>query len=74
MGRMVDVDDLVSATEIAERLNLKSRQAVRSWRQRYPDFPPPVAKLTSGPVWAFSDIVRWAEATGHPRGYRSQGG
>lgn len=45
----MDVDDLVTATEIAERLNLKSNQAVRSWRQRYPDFPPPVTELATAP-------------------------
>lgn len=70
MGRKVDVEDLVGATEIVERLNLKTRHAVRSWRLRCPDFPPPVAKLATGPIWAFSDIVKWAEATGHARGYR----
>ncbi len=70
VGRKVDVDDLVSLAEIAERLNLTSREAVRSWRQRFSDFPQPVAKLAGVHVYAWSDIERWAAATGHPRGYR----
>ena len=70
MGRKVDVDELVGVTEIVERLDLKSKQAVRSWRNRFPDFPAPVAHLALGPVWAWPDIETWALATGNPRGHR----
>lgn len=71
---MVDADDLVGVSEIVERLNLKSSEAVLSWRQRYPDFPQPVARLADRFVWAFSDIETWAEATGQPRGSRFRRG
>lgn len=70
MGRKVDVDDLVSLAEIRERLNLSSREAVRSWRQRYQDFPEPVAKLAGVHIYAWPDIEEWAAAPGRPRGYR----
>lgn len=38
MGRTVDVDELVSTIEIAERLKLKNADLVRAWRRRYADF------------------------------------
>ena len=67
MGRRVDVDELVSALEIVERLNLASREAVRSWRRR---FPAPVVQLAIGSHLAVEDIETWAAATGHLRGRR----
>ena len=70
VGRKVEVDELVGVTEIVERLDLKIKEAVRSWRSRYPDFPAPVAQLALGPVWVWRDIERWALATGRPRGHR----
>jgi len=73
MARAVDVEELVGVSEIVERLNLSSREAVRSWRRRYPDFPQPVARLRIGEVWAWADIETWARATGQSRGYRRVG-
>lgn len=67
------MDDLVSVSESVERLNLTSREAVPSWRRRFPDFPQPVTTLAIGPVWAWPDIEKWARATGRPRGYRRVG-
>ncbi len=71
VGRTVDVEDLVGGMEISERLNLKSKEAFRSWRRRFPDFPQPVAELGIGRVWAWPDIEEWARAAGRPRGYRN---
>jgi short subunit dehydrogenase-like uncharacterized protein len=64
MGRKVDVQDLVGAAEIAERLDVSLPQTVHTWRQRYPDFPKPVTKLRQAMVWAWPDVEAWARRTG----------
>lgn len=64
MGRRIDADNLVGATEIAERLNVKRPQVVHAWRRRYADFPEPVATLRQALVWNWPDVERWAKATG----------
>ena len=64
MGRRLDVDQLVGASEIAKRLGLKTRQSVHVWRQRYPDFPEPALRLDMGLVWNWPDIERWAKKAG----------
>lgn len=58
------MDDLVGAAEIAARLGLSNQRVVHQLRRRHPDFPPPVAELTQALVWAWSDVERWARATG----------
>jgi predicted DNA-binding transcriptional regulator AlpA len=64
MGRKVDADELVGATEIAERIGLSHPEAVHTWRKRYPDFPQPVAKLRRVMIWYWPDVERWARRTG----------
>jgi hypothetical protein len=64
VGRRLDVEQLVGASEIAKRLGVKQRQAVHVWRQRYPDFPEPVLRLDMGLVWNWPEVERWARATG----------
>lgn len=64
MGRRVDVDQLVGAAEIAERVGANSVQTVHSWRRRYEDFPSPVVVLRQAMVWHWPDVERWARATG----------
>lgn len=63
MGRRLDVDHLVGATEIAERCHLRQAQTVHSWRRRYPEFPEPVAKLKQALVWYWPEVARWARRT-----------
>jgi len=59
----VGPEDLVTETEIAERLSFK-RQAVSLWikrkrRTEFP-FPWPVMKLSSrSPFWKWKDVVEW---------------
>jgi hypothetical protein len=65
MGRMVDVDNLVGASEIAERLAVRHVETVHAWRRRYSDFPKPVAQLRLAMVWAWPDVETWARRTGH---------
>ena len=59
MGRKVDVDQLVGAEEIAERLGLSSYQRVHELRRRNPDFPPPVARTKRTMIWTWPDVERW---------------
>jgi hypothetical protein len=67
MPRKVDVDDLVSAPEIAERFGLHDRNIAHNWLRRYPDSPRPVARLAIGHVWSWPDVERWGARTGHGR-------
>jgi predicted DNA-binding transcriptional regulator AlpA len=64
MARRVPVDQLVGATEIAQRLGMNKSTVVHDWRYRYPEFPEPVASLAGGFIWAWPDVERWAKATG----------
>ena len=64
MGRKVDVEDLVSASEIARRLGAQKPSVVHDWRRRHPDFPQPIARLALGYVWAWPDVEAWARSTG----------
>lgn len=60
---------MVSVTEIAQRLG-RSVGAIHQARRRHADFPAPLATLATGPVWAWSDIERWAaipRRSGRPR-------
>lgn len=64
VGRRVDVDNLVGAAEIAERLGVARAQVVHDWRRRYPgEFPEPVAKLKQALVWNWPDVEVWARST-----------
>lgn len=64
MGRRIDVDNLVGAAEITERLGAARPQVIHEWRRRYDDFPEPVAQLRQALVWNWPDVERWAKATG----------
>ncbi len=48
----------LGVAEVAELLGV-SRQRVYQLRVAYPDFPVPVAELTSGPVWHESELLAW---------------
>jgi len=64
VGRKIDVDHLVGAAEIAERLGVKRPHLIHDWRRRYPEFPEPVLVLKGTLIWDWKDIERWAIATG----------
>jgi predicted DNA-binding transcriptional regulator AlpA len=53
---VVDVP-LVGVPEIAQRLQVGPSTVYR-WRHR-DDFPAPLDRLASGPVWDWADIERW---------------
>ncbi|MFP5256082.1 MAG: DNA-binding protein [Acidimicrobiia bacterium] len=64
MPRKVNVNDLVGAAEIADRLGLAHVESVHTLRRRHPDFPEPVTKLRQAMVWDWNDVAKWAKATG----------
>jgi hypothetical protein len=64
VGRKVDVDDLVGAAEIADRLDIAHAETIHAWRHRHPDFPQPVAQLGRVLIWSWPDVEAWARATG----------
>ncbi|MCP4384514.1 MAG: hypothetical protein GY798_24405 [Hyphomicrobiales bacterium] len=66
MGRSVDVDNLVSASEIAEMLGLSHHNSVTTYYRRYPDFPDPVVDKSNGRIrlWDKRDIQSWQRRRG----------
>jgi len=64
MGRKVDVDDLVDATEIARRFGVARQSVVHDWRRRHADFPSPVFTSTRTRLWAWPDVRSWGKSTG----------
>jgi len=65
MGRKVDVDELVGAADIADRLGWSHVQTVHTTRRRHPDFPQPTTVINGTHlVWYWPDVERWARSTG----------
>jgi chromosome partitioning protein len=54
--------ELVGIREIAARRGV-TPQVISNWRQRKADFPTPVAELSMGPVWIYSQILPWLKST-----------
>ena len=63
MGKKIDLEYLVGAAEIAQRLNVKRPHLIHDWRRRYPEFPKPIVELTGILLWDWRDIATWAKAT-----------
>lgn len=61
MGRRIDVDDLLTATEVARVLGLSMRQVVSTYARRYEDFPRPAVIKSNGrtQLWAREDVEGW---------------
>ena len=64
MGRRLDVEQLVDAAEIAERLGVSGRQVVQNWVHRYEDFPTPAVRRTRAVLWYWPEVKTWARQTG----------
>lgn len=66
--RRVEVDQLVGATEISNRLGLRRSTHVHQLRKNDPIFPAPLTRLSSGTsgayVWYWPDIEWWARRRG----------
>ena len=63
VARRVDPEDVVGASEIAERLGVSS-SVVHDWQRRYEDFPNPLLRLRMGLLWHWPDVEAWARSTG----------
>jgi hypothetical protein len=65
MGRMVDVDDLIDAQEVARLLGLKHRTSVATYQRRYPLMPRPVVDLSASRtrLWLRSEVAEWEKQT-----------
>lgn len=61
----VPPDQLAQLAEVADILGVAKRTAARAVDR--PDFPAPVDTLSTGRVWARSDVEEWARAN-PPRG------
>jgi predicted DNA-binding transcriptional regulator AlpA len=61
MARLVDLDDLLDASGVAELLGLSRATAVSVYQRRYEDFPPPVLATASGrcQFWLREDVATW---------------
>jgi hypothetical protein len=64
VGRKVDIDNLVGAAEIAERLGIKRPHLIHDWRRRHPEFPKPVIELKGTLIWEWPAVEVWARSTG----------
>jgi len=58
---MVDTDELVDSTEVAEILGLSSARAVSVYRSRYDDFPDPLLVKAGGRLllWHRQEVEAW---------------
>ena len=68
MGRRIDVDNLVTADQIAERLNVADLSVVYNWARRHKTFPAPV--LERGKrirMWDWPEVKEWATEHGYPK-------
>jgi predicted DNA-binding transcriptional regulator AlpA len=64
VGKRIDMDDLVSAAEIAERLGVGKSTVVHDWRYRDLGFPEAVKMIGQVGIWDWTDVEKWAMATG----------
>ena len=60
MGKRVDIENILSAQEVAEVLGLGLRNSITVYRGRYPDFPEPLKEWPGFKVWNRPDVTRWA--------------
>jgi hypothetical protein len=63
MGNRVDPKNLVGANEIAKRLNRRHSTVVHAWHRKIKAFPSPVAVLTMGKIWDWTEVAAWARKT-----------
>lgn len=66
VARLVDLDDLLDAHDVAELIGLTNPNGLPMYRARYDDFPEPVWRSRGGrcQVWLREDVVGWAQKTG----------
>ena len=59
---MVDIEDLVDASGVAEVLGLAQRESVSLYQKRYSNMPRPVINFSGGrtKLWLRGEIEEWA--------------
>jgi predicted DNA-binding transcriptional regulator AlpA len=62
----IDPDDLLNARDVASALGLSHREAVTTYRRRYPDFPEPILAKGTCVLWLRRDIEAWAKMRRKP--------
>jgi hypothetical protein len=64
MPQLVDPDDLIDATSVAEVLGLANRTSVSVYQRRYPTMPRPVIDLGRGrtKLWSKTALRSWARS------------
>jgi len=60
----IDPRDLVSAADIADRLELSHANVVHSWRRRHPEFPEPIVVREGMLLWLWPQVEAWLRETG----------
>ena len=70
MGRRIDVEDLLTATEVADLLGFSMRQVVSTYARRYNSFPRPTVVKSNGhtQLWAREDVEEWDRQRGRQAG------
>ncbi len=63
---IIDTDDLLDSTEVAEILGLSSARAISVYRARYDDFPEPIIIKAAGRLllWRRQDVDLWSRGRG----------
>ncbi len=67
VGRQVDVEQLVAARTITDRLGYRNVQVLHFWRNTDDSFPEPVFVfdgLRGARLWYWPDVEAWAKETG----------
>lgn len=67
---IIDTDDLLDSTEVAEILGLSSARAISVYRARYDSFPEPVVVKAGGRLllWHRREVESWRERPGSSTG------
>ena len=58
---MIETVDLLNAGEVADLLGLSHREAVSTYRRRYPEFPHPVVSKGTCVLWSRDQVLGWDE-------------
>ncbi|RKR92752.1 hypothetical protein BDK92_7231 [Micromonospora pisi] len=65
-----DLSDLAATGDLASEFEVNNA-TISNWAARYPDFPRPLATLSTGPVWSRWMVRQWHDSRdwqpGRPR-------
>ncbi|MCU1498521.1 MAG: hypothetical protein JWM47_2474 [Acidimicrobiales bacterium] len=59
MAELIDPDDLLDATAVADLLGLASGRVISVYLARYPDFPAPAIERGRCRLWLKADVEGW---------------